>query len=188
MNSMSELRNRFESQTFSNDYQLVNGVVMHHENPANFHVPPEVIKRHMQPGQFVELRIDSPRFSVHQEDAQGCSCPSWNGEMTKPILRHEHPASLLRLPEQRTPSRGWGEDFWVRVTERSGTFLGGIADNPLVESRLHGLVEGGEVYFQEDHILAVHDIHRGDLVAGMDVADLKELAEWVGQMRRESEG
>ena len=73
------------------------------------------------------------------------------------------------------------------MTERSGSYLGGIVDNPLVESRLHGLVDGGEVLFHEDHILAVHDIHRGDLVAGMDVADLKELAEWVGQMRRDSE-
>ncbi len=184
---MSELQNQFDLQTFTNDYQLVNGVVMHRENPENFHVPPEVIKRHIQPGQYVELRIDSPRFSVHEEDAGECSCPSCHGEMTKPILRHEHPASLMRVPEQSTPSRGWGEDFWVRVTGRSGTYLGGMVDNPLVESRLHGLVEGGAVYFQEDHILAVHDIHRGDLVAGMDVADLKELAEWVGQMRRDSD-
>ncbi len=69
MNSMSELQNQFDLQTFTNDYQLVNGVVMHRENPENFHVPPEVIKRHIQPGQYVELRIDSPRFSVHEEDA-----------------------------------------------------------------------------------------------------------------------
>jgi len=48
----------------------VNGVAMHAENPDNFQIPPDVIKRHVSPGQFVELRIDSPRFSVH-EDAKG---------------------------------------------------------------------------------------------------------------------
>jgi len=32
----------------------------------------------------------------------------------------------------------------------------------------------------------VHDIHRQEIVLAMDVADLKELAQWVGQMRQES--
>ena len=32
-----------------------------------------------------------------------------------------------------------------------------------------------EIIFQEDHILAVHDIHCRKLVLGMDEADLKEL-------------
>ena len=105
--------------------------------------------------------------------------------MTKPILRHEHPASLVRLPKQKIPSRGWGEDFWVRVTRRSGQFFKGIVDNPLAESRLHGLNQGDEVVFHHDHLLAVHDIHRQELVAGMDVAALKELARWLGEIRRQ---
>lgn len=178
------LERQFSGQHFSNGYQLVNGVAMHTENPENFHIPPEVIKRHVRSGQFVELRIDSPRFSVHEDAPEKCFCPSCNGELTKPILRHDHPASLLPLPKQNVPSRGWGEDFWVKVIERSEQLFLGIVDNPLVETRLHGLKQGDELVFHEDHILAVHDIHRQELVAGLDVADLKELAQWVGQMRR----
>jgi hypothetical protein len=174
-----ELQQHFDAQQFPNEYQLVNGVAMHAENPENFQIPPEVIKRHVRPGQFVELRIDSPRFSVHEDAPEKCSCPSCNGEMTKPILKHVHPASLLPLPKQNVPSRGWGEDFWVQVTERSGSLLRGVVDNPLVEDHLHGLKQGDEIVFHENHILAVHDIHRQELVAGMDEGDLKELVQWV---------
>lgn len=104
--------------------------------------------------------------------------------MTKPILKHDHPASLVPLPKQNVPSRGWGEDFWVRVAERSGGYFKGIVDNSLVEARLHGLNQGDEIIFHEDHILAVHDIHRQELVSEMDAADLKELAQWLGSFRR----
>ena len=148
---MNYLEQQFNDQQFSNEYQLVNGVAMHSENPENFHIPPEVIKRHVSPDQFIELRIDSPRFSVHEDAAEKCSCPSCNGEMTKPILKHDHPASLLPLPKENVPSRGWGEDFWVRVTERSGRFFRGVVDNPLVEARLHGVNQGDEIVFHEDH-------------------------------------
>lgn len=182
---MKTLRQKFDSRHFTNDYQLVNGVAMHAENLEYFHVPPEVIKRHVRPGQFVELRIDSPRFSVHDDAPARCSCPSCNGELTKPILKHDHPATLLPLPKQTVPSRGWGEDFWVHVTERSDSYFRGLVDNPLVEARLHGLKQGDEIFFNEDHILAVHDVHRQELVAGMDVADLRELAQWVGELRRQ---
>lgn len=180
---MTALEQQFDDHHFANGYQLVNGVAMHTESPENFHIPPDVIKRHVQTSQFVELRIDSPRFSVHEDAPEKCSCPSCNGEMSKPILRHEQPASLVPLPKQAVPSRGWGEDFWVRVTERSGSFFSGIVDNPLVEARLHGLKQGEEIVFHEDHILAVHDIHRQELVAGMDAADLKELAQWLASFR-----
>lgn len=181
---MTTLAQQFDNQQFSNGYQLVNGVVMHADNPEKFHVPPDVIKRHTRPGQFVELRIDSPKFSVHEVAAEKCFCPSCNGELAKPILKHDHPASLVPLPKQKVPSRGWGEDFWVRITERSGSFFRGVVDNPLVEARLHGLNPGDAIVFHEDHILAVHDIHRHELVAGMDAVDLKELAQWVGELRR----
>ncbi|MCA9142608.1 MAG: hypothetical protein KDB05_07470 [Planctomycetales bacterium] len=180
------LQQQFDDQRLANGYELVNGVAMHADNPENFHIPPDVIKRHLTQGQFVELRIDSPRFSVHKDAPEKCSCPSCNGEMTKPILRHEQPASLVPLPKQSVPSRGWGEDFWVKVTERSGNYFRGVVDSPLVEARLHGLTQGDEIIFHENHILAVHDIHRQELVRGMDVADLKELAQWVGKMRREA--
>lgn len=174
---MNNLQQQFDDQQFANDYKLVNGVAMHAENPDNFQVPPQVIKRHVRPGQFVELRIDSPRFSVHEDAAEKCTCPSCNGELTKPILRHDHPASLVPLPKQNIPSRGWGEDFWVKASERCGGFLRGVVNNPLSEARLHGLNQGAEIIFHEDHILAVHNIHLPDLVAGMDEADLKELTQ-----------
>ena len=180
------LEQQLNDQHFANEYQLVNGVVMHTENPEHFHIPPDVIKRHVSPGQFVELRIDSPRFSVHEDTPEKCSCPTCNGELTKPILRHDHPATLLPLPQQRVPSRGWGEDFWVQVEERSGRLFYGVVDNTLVEARLHGVKQGDKIVFHEDHILAVHDTHRQELVSRMDQADLKELAQWLGESRRKA--
>jgi hypothetical protein len=98
------IQQQFDDQRLANGYELVNGVAMHAENPENFLIPPDVIKRHVRPGQFVELRIDSPRFSVHEDAPEKCSCPSCNGEMTKPILRHEQPVSLLPLPKHNVPS------------------------------------------------------------------------------------
>lgn len=103
-----------------------------------------------------------------------------------PILRHDHPASLVSLPPQAVLSRGWGEDFWVRISERSGSYFRGFVDNPLVETRLHELKQGDELIFHEDHILAVHDVHRHELIAGKSAADLKELAQWLGEFRREA--
>lgn len=180
---MTNLRQQFDSQHFANDYVLVNGVAMHAENPEYFHIPPDVIKRHVRLGQFVELRVDSPRFSVHEDATEKCACPFCNGEMTKPILKHDQPATFVPLPKQSIPSRGWGEDFWVRITDRTGNYFCGVVDNPLVEARLHGLNQGDEIVFHADHILAVHDIHRQALVARMDTVDLKELAQWVRSLR-----
>ena len=179
------LQQQFDQQLFPNGYELVNGVAMHAENGDRFQIPPDVIKRNVSPGQFVELRIDSPRFSVHEDAPEMGTCPSCNGELTKPILQHQHPASLVPLPKQDVPARGWGEAFWVRIKERSGGILKGVVDNPLVESRLHGLHHGDEIVFHEDYILAVHDVHREELVAGMDAADLKELAQWLGEQREQ---
>lgn len=173
------LKQQFDQQRFHNDYQLVNGVVMHRENGDRFQIPPDVIKRHVRPGQFVELRLDSPRFSVHEDAPEKCACPSCNGELTKPILSHEHPLSLLPLPKQNVPSRGWGEDFWVRVHKRDDSYFIGIVDNHLAEARMHGLEIGKEIVFHEDHILAVHDVHRREIVFGMEVSELKELAHWL---------
>jgi hypothetical protein len=180
---MPTLEQQFERQQFSNGYELVNGVVMHAENGNRFQVPPDVLKRHVNIGHFVEIRMDSARFFVHEETAEKCVCSSCNGEMSKPILSHIHPASLLSIPEQNVPSRGWGEDFWVRATMHEGKLLKGIVDNPLVETRLHGLCQDDAIVFHEDHILAVHDSHRQEMVLRMDASDLKELAEWLGSQR-----
>ncbi len=177
------LQQQFEQQQLTNGYELVDGVAMHAQNGDRFQIPPDVIKRHVSVGHFVELRIDSPRFSVHENAPEKCTCSICNGEATKPILSHDNPASLLPLPKQDVPSRGWGEDFWVQVTERAGKFLKGTVDNPLYEARLHGLHQGNEVVFHEDHILAIHNIHRQQLVLGMDAADLQQLAQWLSSMR-----
>jgi uncharacterized protein YegJ (DUF2314 family) len=85
------------------------------------------------------------------------------------------------LPKQRIPSRGWGEDFWVRTLARDGEVFAGVVDNPLVESRLHEVNLGDEILFHQDHILAVHGIHREQMVLGMDAADLKVLAQWLAK-------
>jgi hypothetical protein len=178
------LEQQFQAQHFPNDYQLVNGIEMHAENPDNFKIPHPVLKKHVGVGHFVELRIDSHRFSVHDDTVEKCYCPSCHGEATKPILSHQHPASLVPLPEQNVPSRGWGEDFWVKVVERDGQFFKGVVDNPLYEARLHGLQKGDTVYFHADHILAVHGSHRQEIVMGMDAADLKTLAQWLGEQEK----
>ena len=180
---MALLKQEFESQKLGNGYEIVNGVEMQAENGENFRIPPDVIRRNVNSGQFVELRIDSPRFSVHDDSLEKCACPSCDGEMTKPILRHENPATLVPLPDQNVPSRGWGEDFWVRVTHRDGKFLKAVVDNDLAESRLHELKLGDEIRFHEDHILALHPTARPQLLLSMDADDLKELAEWLGTQR-----
>lgn len=176
---MKTLHEEFDSQRFDNDYQLVNGVTQHTANPAQFQIPPDVIKKHIGAGIFVEIRIDSPRFSMHQEDVLTCSCPSCHGELSKPVLRHDHPESFIPKSPGKIPSRGWGEDFWVRINRRDGQFFHGTVDNSLIESRLHGLDLGDPLIFHEDHVLAVHPVHRQELVIGMDAADLKELARWL---------
>lgn len=176
---MNRLQRIFDKQCFNNGYELVDGVAMRAENGQHFQIPPGVIKNHVIASQFVELRIDSSRFSVHELDRQDCKCPSCNGEWSKPILRHESPASLVRLPNQSVPSRGWGEDFWAQVIERDGDIFRGVVDNPLYEARLHGLSYKDEVLFHANHILAVHGIHRREIVSVMSLAELKELADWL---------
>lgn len=178
-----DLEQNFQSQHFPNGYELVNGLEMSAENPHYFKIPHAVLKKHIGVSHFVELRIDSPRFSVHDDTLEKCFCLTCNGEMTKPILCHQHPASLIDIPKQNIPSRGWGEDFWVRVTECDGEWFMGVVDNDLAEARLHGLGVGSSIAFHSDHVLAVHGSHRQDIVLGMDSADLKTLAVWLGEER-----
>ena len=182
--SESKLHEQFEQQQFGNGYELVDGVAMHAENGDQFQIPHPLLKKHVDVGHFVEVRIDSPRFSVHPDAPEKCTCPSCNGEATKPILRHEHPAALRPLPDQNVPSRGWGEDFWVQVAEREGNCLKATVDNPLYEARLHGLRLGDEIVIREEHILAIHGVHREELVLSMDADELKEFAQWLGAQQR----
>ena len=173
------LNDQFERQVFANGYVLVNGVQMHAENGQRFQIPPAVLKKHVDNEHFVEIRIDSPRFSAHPDAPANCVCQHCQEEATKPILAHEQPATLLKLPRQEVPSRGWGEEFWVRVSQRHDQLLKVVVDNPLYEARLHELHQGDEIVIHEDHILAVHSMHRQELLLQMSAAELKELAEWL---------
>ena len=177
------LPERWLIQRFANGYELVNGVKMHAENGERFQIPHPVLKKHIAVGHFVEVRIDSPRFSAHEDDPD-CQCPNCNEEASKPILRHNHPATLIPPPEGRIPSRGWGEDFWVQIVEREEDFFVGRVDNQLHEARLHEIHQDESIILHEDHILAVHGSHRAAMVAAMDVADLKTLAGWLAKLRQ----
>ena len=178
------LKKIFEQQQFGNGYELVNGVAMHAANGERFQIPHAVLKKHVRSDMFVEVRIDSPRFSSHPDAPEKCTCSLCNEVAANPILSHDHPASILELPPQNVPSRGWGEDFWVRILQRDDAYLAAVVDNPLCEARLHGLQRGDEIVIHEDHILAVHGIHRQELVLGMNAADLKELARWLASQGR----
>jgi len=174
------LEQEFERQQFSNGYELVDGVKINTEVGDQFQIPHPIFKRNVGVSHFVELRIDSPRFSAHADAPVDCTCPHCNQPATKPILGHEQPASLLKIPRQNVPSRGWGEDFWVRVTARNGDYLAGIIDNPLYESRLHGLDEGDHLLFREHHILSIHRIHNEEILLRMNPADFEEIGRWIG--------
>lgn len=63
-------------------------------------------------------------------------------------------------------------------------FPPGREENLLVESRLFGLNRGDGLLFRINQILAVYDVHRLELVAGMDAVDLKELTQWLAKLRR----
>ena len=178
MSLFSEL----QLQNFPNGYELVDGVVMHSQNPKHFRIPHPVLKKHVSVGHFVELRIDSSRFSVHPDAPEQCECPSCHGDASNPILSHDQPASLLALAVQDVPSRGWGEDFWVQVRQSEDGLFKAVVDNPLYESRLHEVRLGDEIVFHSDHILAVHPTHRQEMVMGMSEADLKQLVQWLGTL------
>lgn len=171
---------QFKNQSFGNGYELIDGVAMHAVHGNQFQIPHEVLKRHVGVGHFVELRMDSARFSVHPDAPEKCTCSCCSGEATKPILSHDQPASLLPLPAQQIPSRGWGEDFWVQILQRDGEWMRGRIDNPLYEARLHGLRQDDQIVFHSRNILAVHPSHRQDLVLQMDEAELKQLVRWLG--------
>lgn len=178
---MPHFEQQLNQQSFGNGYLLIDGVAMHAENGDQFQVPHPVLKKYVATGHYVEVRIDSPRFSVHEDAPEKCTCETCNGEMTKPVLSHQHPATLVPLPPQDVPSRGWGEDFWVRVVEREHKFFCGVIDNPLHETPLHQLQRGSEIYFHENNILAVHASHREEMVLGMKRPDVFKLVEWLEQ-------
>src|SRR5436853_1842314 len=133
------LGQRLLDQTFANSYALVNGVKMHAQYGERFEIANPWFRKHVGVGYFVELRIDSPRFSAHPDAPPNCICPHCKEPAIKPILCHEQPASLRAISPQPVPSRGWGEQFWVKIVARDSQYFAGQIDNPLYETRLHGL-------------------------------------------------
>lgn len=170
---------------FANEYDLVDGLQMHSENPEHFHIPHRLMKKYLGVGQFVELRIDSPRFSTHPDAPEACNCPVCNGEATKPIIGHPFPLTLINIEPDPVPSRGWGEDFWVEVVERDGNRLKGRVDNRLHETKLHKIEFNSVIDFQMDHVLAIHPIHREALVLSMNADEVKEFSIWLGTLRED---
>jgi hypothetical protein len=72
----------------------------------------------------------------------------------------------------------------VQVIKRDGDAFLGTVDNPLAEARLHGLSLGNQIMFHADNILAVHDMHRQELILAMNEADLKEMTLWLATVFR----
>jgi len=172
------MNERFLTQ-LANGYELVDGVHMHAREGDRFQIPHAFMKRHVEPDDFVEVRVDSTRFSIPPDAHEQCECPQCNETTTKPVICHDEPASLLAVPAQSVPARGWGEQFWVKITAREGEWLTGIVDNPLHESRLHSLSMGLPLTLHENHILAVHRIHHNDLLLRMSEDELIAFGRWL---------
>lgn len=163
----------------ANGYELVDGARMHAEHGDRFQIPHVAMKRHVGIDEFVEVRIDSPRFSIHSDAPGQCECPQCHETTAKPVICHQEPASLISTPAQSAPPRGWGEQFWVRITGRAGEWLTGVVDNPLQETRLHELQRGDSLTLHENHILAIHRIHHNDLLLRMDEEELTTFGQWL---------
>ena len=116
----------FRETVLANGYELVDGVEMNRRFGDRFAIVNQWFKKHVSISEFVEIRIDSDRFSAHPDAEPGCPCELCGEEVSKPILSHEQPVSLLAVPPQEVPSRGWGEEFWVKVTERDDSWLRGV--------------------------------------------------------------
>lgn len=173
--------------SFPNGYDFVNGVEMHAGHGDRFQIVNPWFKKYLDSGDFVELRIDSTRFWTHEDAPAECECELCDEPATKPILCHDHPAALVPLPRQDVPSRGWGEQFWVRISDRQHDLLCGVIDNPLYESRLHGLSQCDEVTFHEDHILSVHAVHHREMLLRMDDDDFVAFGAWLEDEAERSE-
>ena len=169
----------FQKTAMRNGYELVDGVEMNRRFGDRFAVVNRWFKKHVTVGEFVEVRIDSDRFSAHPDAEPGCQCELCGEEATKPILSHEQPGSLLAAPRQNVPSRGWGEEFWVCISSRQDEWLQGVVDNHLYESKLHGLDKGDKIVFQEDHILSIHGSHNEEIVIRLNDEDRLEFSQWL---------
>ena len=168
-----------QPHAFPNGYELVNGVECHALYGDRFEISSPWLRNSVGPAHFVELRLDSSRVSVHPDAEIDCRCDACDATTDKPILCHEQPHSLMPIGRHAIPSRGWGEQFWVRIQERAGCGLLGVVDNDLYETHLHGLSLGDAVGFTEDHILTVHPSHHRVLIENMSDVDMRDHLEWI---------
>lgn len=182
---MDELKTLFEQQHLPNGYELIDGVKMHEQFGDRFQIPNWWFRKYVGDGDFVEVRVDSNRFST-PPDHEPCDCEACGEPLSKPVLCHDEPSTLEPTPRQPLPSRGWGEQFWVLVTEREGPYLRGVIDNPLYEVHLHELQEGQTIVFTENHILAVHPVHNRDIMQRMEFADFVDFLIWLRSRRKDS--
>jgi hypothetical protein len=169
----------FREISLPNGYVLINGVDMNRRFGDRFAIVNQWFKKHVAVDEFVEIRIDSDRFSAHPDAEPGCPCELCGEEVSKPILSHEQPISLLAVPLQEVPSQGWGEEFWVKVTQRQDWRLRGVIDNHLYETKLHGLQEGDEIVFQVDHILSIHSSHNEAIIMRLSEDDRQQFGQWL---------
>ena len=68
---------------------------------------------------------------------------------------------------------------------RDGEQFQGRVDNRLHETKLHEIEKDSVIEFHENHVLAVHPIHREALVLSMTPEEVKEFAIWLGSLREE---
>jgi hypothetical protein len=50
------------------------------------------------------MQIESPGFPLQEDPIKKCSRPSFESELIRPIVKHDHPASIIQLPSQNVPS------------------------------------------------------------------------------------
>ena len=64
----------FREMSLPNGYVLINGVEMNRRFGDRFAIVNQWFKKHVSVGEFVEVRIDSDRFSAHPDAEPGCPC------------------------------------------------------------------------------------------------------------------
>ncbi len=89
-------------QELPNGYQLINGVTGHALYGERFEISNPWFRNSVVSGQFVEVRIDSDRFSGHEDATEDRRCDFCDARTDNPVLCHEPPASLVRIGRCRS--------------------------------------------------------------------------------------
>jgi len=99
---MHAMSKPLELQELPNDYQLINGVACNALYGERFEISSPWFRNSVVSGQFVEVRIDSNRFSRHEDATEDCRCDFCDARTDNPVLCHEQPASLVRIGRCRS--------------------------------------------------------------------------------------